>query len=217
MLPELGLDDELLARLLWWDDELARVVAASGCPHCRGPLHQANYHRKPRGGRIVGALEGLTLRRSLCCGHCRARSLPPSVLFLGRRVYLGAVVLIAGVGWSTAASVRELAESTGVPARTLGRWMSWWCETLPVSPTWAELRARFVPPPPDEAALPSSLVARLTGEQAETAVVLQTALLIAPVTTRLGSVARFVREVVQRLGRESLAQKMAVGDEPNFS
>lgn len=221
MLPELGLDDELLTRLLWWDAELARVVAASGCRRCQGPLHQANYARKPRGGRVIEALESLTLRRSLCCGHCRARSQPPSVLFLGRRVYLGAVVLIAGVTWSVAASVRELAESTGVPAQTLRRWTTWWRDTWPSSPVWTELRARFAPPPPDEATLPSSLVARVaahvTGERAGAAVLLQTALLMAPITTRLPSVARFVRAVAQRLGPDRLAQKMMVGAEPIIS
>jgi hypothetical protein len=94
-------------------------------------------------------------------------------------------------------------------------------DTWPLSPVWAELRARFVPPPPDEATLPSSLVARvaahISGERAGAAVLLQTALLMAPVTTRLPAVARFVREVAQRLGPDRLAQKMMVGAEPFIS
>jgi hypothetical protein len=51
-----------------------------------------------------------------------------------------------------------------VPARTLRRWGSWWREIFPRLPTWAELRARFVPPPPEEAELPRSLVERLDSD-----------------------------------------------------
>jgi hypothetical protein len=48
--------------------------------------------------------------------------------------------------------------------RTLRRWGGWWREVFPKLPMWSELRARFVPPPPDEAQLPRSLVVRLGGE-----------------------------------------------------
>lgn len=34
---------------------------------------------------------------SLCCARCRKRRTPPSVRFLGRRVYLAAVVVLACV------------------------------------------------------------------------------------------------------------------------
>jgi hypothetical protein len=33
-------------------------------------------------------------RLSLCCSQCRRRTTPPSVRFLGRRVYLAAVVVL---------------------------------------------------------------------------------------------------------------------------
>lgn len=85
MLHEFGLGDEFLALLYRGDELLAEAVAAAGCPHCGGPLHQAKYPRKPRGGRLFEALGAFTLRRSMCCGHCRRRSLPPSLLFLGTR------------------------------------------------------------------------------------------------------------------------------------
>ena len=68
MLHEFGLGDEFLALLYRGDQLLAEAVAAAGCPHCGGPLHQANYPRKPRGGRLFEALGAFTLRRSMCCG-----------------------------------------------------------------------------------------------------------------------------------------------------
>ena len=64
-------------------------------PFCGGPLHYANYPRKPRGG-PPDLDEVFEIRYSLCCGRegCRRRLLPPSVRFWGRRVYWAPVVLI---------------------------------------------------------------------------------------------------------------------------
>jgi hypothetical protein len=82
MLPDLRLHLECFERLMAWDEELARQVAAARCPHCGGPLHQANYWRKPRGALLAEAGEAFRLRHSLCCGRegCRKRSLPPSAV-----------------------------------------------------------------------------------------------------------------------------------------
>src|SRR4051794_40995532 len=77
------------------DAALADLVAKGGCRRCGGPLHRGHYKRKPRGGALAAAGEVFALRHSLCCGHCRRRKLPPSLRFLGRRVYLGAVVIVA--------------------------------------------------------------------------------------------------------------------------
>ena len=55
MLPDLRLNEECFERLMAWDEELARQVAAARCPHCGGPLHRANYERKPRGGLLAEA------------------------------------------------------------------------------------------------------------------------------------------------------------------
>jgi len=82
--------------LLQIDEELASTVQSRGCPHCGGQLHCADYPRKPRG--IAGALlgEAYQRRRSFCCARegCRRRTTPQSVRFLGRRVYLGALVVL---------------------------------------------------------------------------------------------------------------------------
>jgi hypothetical protein len=80
-------------------------------------------------------------------------------------VYLEVVVVLASVMAEVAATARAAEAASGVPWRTLRRWGSWWREVFPRLPTWAELRARFVPPPPDEAQLPGSLLARLVGQE----------------------------------------------------
>ena len=146
--------------------------------------------------------EGSTLRHSLCCGKrgCRKRSLPPSLRFFGRRVYLEAAVVLGSVLRAAKGCLRVAVEAAGVPARTLQRWGVWWREIFPASLTWAELRSRLVPPAPDEADLPRSLLQHLqkrcadapdpTGESVALA-----ARYLAPMTTqsvREGS--RFVRD-----------------------
>jgi len=158
---------EFFASLEKLDMMIAAKVAAGGCQHCGGPLHQGNYQRKPRGGRIAPTGEAFTRRHSLCCGRrgCRKRALPPSLRFLGRRVYLEVVVVLASVLWQVLATTRAAEAASGVPVRTLRRWRSWWSEVFPGLPTWRELRARFVPPPPNEAQLPGSLLVRLGGNR----------------------------------------------------
>lgn len=162
------------------DERIARLVAADRC-ECGGPLHRANFERKPRGALIAAAGESFTLRFGLCCGSCRTRTLPPSVRFLGRRVYFGAVVLLASV-WALCGSA-----GAGVPRRTVRRWLGWWTSIFPTLPMFTELRARFAPPPPDAAALPLSFIERLAEElgplDVEKILVLA-AQLLAPMTTQ---------------------------------
>ena len=85
-------DDKLLELLAAEDARVARITKAAGCPRCGGRLDRADYPRKPRGGP-----EGTAERRlSFCCCRdgCRRRATPPSLVFLGRRVYLGMAVLL---------------------------------------------------------------------------------------------------------------------------
>lgn len=166
------------------DEVIAAAVAAGRCRHCEGPLHRGDYRRKPRGALLAAAGEAFTRRHSLCCGRrgCRRRALPPSLRFLGRRVYLEVVVVVASmIAQAVAMTARTAITATGVPLRTLRRWSTWWRETFPRLPVWVELRARFIPPPPNEAELPRSLLARLGAEDAET--VLLAARYLAPATT----------------------------------
>ena len=75
--------------LLAVDQDLAEETRKKACP-CGGRLHSANYPRKPR-GTPVQLPERECLRLSFCCDRdgCRKRVTPPSVRFLGPKVYSG--------------------------------------------------------------------------------------------------------------------------------
>lgn len=207
---------EYFSRLEEIDKAIAATVAAAGCPHCDGPLHRGDYRRKPRGGLVAAAGEAFTRRHSLCCGRrgCRKRSLPPSLRFLGRRIYLETVVLLAGVWEQVLATLRDAVDRSGVPARTLRRWGSWWRGRFPTLPIWTELQACFVPPPPDPATLPQSLITRIEevigagGDVAPKSriedVMLLVARCLAPMTTRsVVDGSRFVRAVFAATAAEA--------------
>ena len=193
MLHDRELGGEFFEALFVCDEAIAEQVAAAGCRHCGGPLYQSNYERKPRGAWIAGAGEAFSLRHSLCCGRegCRRRALPPSLRFLGRRVYLEVVVVLASAVVQLSSSLRRARALTGVPGWTLRRWADWWTEAFPASRTWQEIRAAFAPPPPDEGRLPMSLLERLGIEPGQAgggasivpAVCRQAAVLLAPTTT----------------------------------
>jgi len=88
-------DSSLFALLLRFDEDVAAEVRLAGCMACGGVLHSARYPRKPRGGP-----EGLGAehrrRPSFCCAvdGCRRRATPPSLRFLGRKVFFGLWVLL---------------------------------------------------------------------------------------------------------------------------
>lgn len=206
MLRDLPLNVDFFSRLTAVDAEIAQQVAAAGCRFCEGPLHQANYERKPRGGLLAAAGESFSLRHSLCCGRrgCRRRALPPSLRYLGRRVYLESVLLLACLVARTVAMLRQASVTTGVPVRTLRRWTAWWTGAFVQSRTWTELRASFVPPPPEEDDLPRSLLARIEqllpcrASPASAEVCRRAARLLAPATTSsVPDGARFVRAALE--------------------
>jgi hypothetical protein len=158
----LKLGSEFFARLEKIDAAVAVRVAAEGCAHCGGPLHRGFYMRKPRGAAIAAGEES-KVRHSLCCGRrgCRKRSLPPSLRFLGRRVYVEAVVLMASICAQVQTELAAVSKYCGVPRITLKRWGAWWRGEFVRSEVWTELRARFVPPPPDEDGMPLTMFDRL--------------------------------------------------------
>lgn len=156
------------------DDQLAEQVHQRGCIHCGGPLHCGDYPRKPR-GLPEGFEEAFSSRRSWCCGHCRKRSTPPSVRFLGRKVYVGWLVFVAVIQWLAGML------PAAVPRRTLRRWSHWWRAVFVELPFWKMAVGQFVPPPPDTGQLPRSLVERFTG--AVESQLQQALAFVAPVTT----------------------------------
>src|SRR5712675_745024 len=75
--------------LLDFDQDIAIAARQERCLLCRSAVHSARYRRKPRGG-PAGLGEEHDWRFSFCCAldGCRKRKTPPSLRFLGRKVYL---------------------------------------------------------------------------------------------------------------------------------
>lgn len=106
--------------------------------------------------------------------------------FLGRKVYAGAVVVLATAlqHGPSKKSVTALSSLLGITRRTLVRWRRWWSTAFATSRFWTSLRGRFVPVI-DEAAIPASLLSRMLGiDDAEQLIALLR--VVAPVTTRPG-------------------------------
>ena len=176
---------QLLFRI---DSSIAEEVREHGC-ECGGVLHAAPYPRKPRG--IRSALEEASYqsRLSFCCSQdgCRRRSTPPSVRFLGRKVYLGViVVLLTALNHGlTEPRRRRLIEELDVPLQTLWRWRRWWREQFVATRCWRAVAGQFIPPI-DANTLPGALLERRTGSGLSERLV-QVLVLIGPVTTSSSS------------------------------
>lgn len=176
-------DARLYEMLLKCDDDLAATVRQGGCT-CGGVLHSARIPRKPRGAGVT-LPEGYDRRHSFCCAEdgCRKRATPPSLRFLGRKVYLGTVVALvtAMTQGMTGRRMAELRRAVGVSRQTLARWRAWWREVFPLTPFWQEASALLSPPASVEE-LPASLVARFAdGAMAED--VVRLLMFIRPITT----------------------------------
>lgn len=142
-----------LARL---DEEIASEMKLQGCPFCGGDLHSARYPRKPRG--LPAEVEHeFQFRASFCCSRegCRRRTTPRSVRFLGRKVFIGAAVVLRH--GPTLARLSHLRELTGVSARTVARWRTWWQSAVPRTRWWVSVRG-LLRCPASEHSLPASLL-----------------------------------------------------------
>ena len=177
-------DSRFYQLLFHMDQSLAADVQVGGCCFCGGVLHSARYPRKPRG--LRSALdESYETRLSFCCAvdGCRRRNTPPSVRFLGRKVYLGTmiVLLTALQHGLTDKRRRALIERLNIPPQTLARWHRWWQEVFPTSRCWRAERSHFIPPVPTDQ-LPGALLGRFTGTTLPQCLC-QMLLLICPVST----------------------------------
>lgn len=165
------------------DRDVAWQVQARGCSHCGGVLHSACYPRKPRG--VCRQLLGPTYesRLSFCCSQrdCRRRCTPPSVRYLGRRVYLGVIVTLACALKHGLSDQRRayLIERLPIDRRTLKRWLAWWQGQLPMTPFWLAMKGRFSSPLSD---LPGALLGVIQSEPL-TGRVAQLLALLMPLTT----------------------------------
>ena len=155
--------------LLAFDGDLAEAARVGRCRHCTGALHSAKFKRKPRGrGCKLGPEHDQ--RFSFCCAvdGCRGRETPASLRFLGRRVYVAAIVVLIAVlqHGVTDARLARLAEVVSVDRRTIARWRRWWRDGFTATPFWRIARARFMPPV-DHDHLPAALIARFSGVMPE--------------------------------------------------
>ena len=167
MLDDLDLGGEFFGLLEREDEAVTQRVAAVGCQVCEGRLHRSDFDRKPRGALIAPAGEAFVRRFSLCCGRegCRKRATPPSVRFLGRRVYLGVVVLVASIVALSLRAAGEVRRQTGVPGRTVRRWLGWWQGPFLDTEVFVTICARLIGV--DVGQVPASIVGRLEGTRTE--------------------------------------------------
>jgi hypothetical protein len=181
-------DANFFRHLLHLDERLAQEVQQQGCQYCGAVLHSARYPRKPRGvnRHLLGA--EYEYRLSFCCASegCRRRSTPGSVRFLGRRVYLGVVVVLITVLASGVDTKRAayLSEQLGIGERTLQAWRRWWRQAFVGSVFWRQAKAQLMPPVA-ESRLPAELLARFSAERLAEQLS-QLLSFIAPVSTGAG-------------------------------
>jgi hypothetical protein len=160
---------EFYRLLLRFDEDLAVAERALGCRRCGKVLHVGHYARKPRGA-PPGLGEPYSKRFSFCCAdrQCRKRRTPPSLRFLGRKVYLGAVVvLVSALGCGvTPTRQARLKEWVGVSRQTVLRWRQWWQEIFPRSLFWRTAQGAL-DAPVEIGALPLSLLEKFPGSARE--------------------------------------------------
>lgn len=147
MLSELLQKVSLFYLLHCIDADLAKQQQQERCPHCGGPLHQANYQRQAW-GKPGSIPDEYLIRHSLCCGRegCRHRTLPPSCIYLGRKVYWAGIVLVVMAlrqRRPEGASARQIMDQFGISRKTLLRWMAYFREVFPHTAQWQCLRGRL--------------------------------------------------------------------------
>jgi hypothetical protein len=101
------------------------------------------------------------------CG-CRSRTTPPSLRFLGRKVYLATIVVLVSMMQHgvTEGRLERLNEVFDVDRRTVVRWLQWWRNAFTATAFWRNARAAFSPPVEWDH-LPATLFERFRGEAAE--------------------------------------------------
>jgi len=163
-IEEILRDTRFYELLLGFDRQIADAAHAGPCRECGCKLHWGSFDRKPRGV-PAGLGREHTRRFSLCCAKdgCRTRETPSSLRFLGRKVYLGAMVVLISAMQSglNPARMKRLKALVGVSRRTVLRWRDWWTSAFTESPFWRAHRA--LAPAASTADLPASLLRSFDG------------------------------------------------------
>ena len=140
--------ENLYNDLLQIDREFALETQHKGCPYCGGVLHRANYLRVPRGLSELFDISHV-VRFSFCCSgdECRRRTTPPSVRFLGRKQYLGVLVLLlcARGQLSRTHTSGDLRACLRPHERTVCRWLAWWRDIVLGTRFWTHAKGLFMP------------------------------------------------------------------------
>ena len=156
------------------------MIATSPTPHGAWAAHgvAALFIPRPIGAsRVAGpaasgaSTTGASASAALDGG--RSRATPPSLRFLGPKVYIAAIVVLIAIlrHGATAPRMRELTEVIGVDRRTVERWRTWWRDSFTATPFWQVARAAFMPPV-DQDRLPAALIERFAGDNADRLVAL---------------------------------------------
>ncbi len=165
MYQQLLADAAFYRLLLRFDEDLAAAERELGCRVCGQRLEVGDFRRKPR-GLAVQLGERFAERLSFCCADrsCRKRRTPASLRFLGRKVYLGGIVVLISAMrcGASPARMRRLHELVGVSRHTVSRWSRWWREQLPASALWRAIAGTLMPPV-CAAQLPAALLERFAG------------------------------------------------------
>jgi len=164
-IEEILRDTRFYELLLGFDRQIADAAHAGACRECGSKLHWGSFGRKPRGAPAVLGREH-TRHFSLCCPRdgCRTRETPSSLRFLGRKVYLGAMVVLISAMQSGLKPelMKRLRELVGVSRRTVLRWREWWRTVFTMSPFCRAHRG--LAPAAKDADLPASLLQSFKGE-----------------------------------------------------
>lgn len=172
--------------LFHFDQDIANGARRGRCLRCRSVVHSARYRRKPR-GRLCRLSDEHDWRFSFCCSRegCRKRKTPPSLRFLGPKVYLAAMIVVIAImrEGPTTGRMRRLSALVSVSRRTVERWRRWWAESFTATPFWQIARAQLMPPV-DQARLPVALIERFGGPLREQLVALLS--FLGPVTGGAG-------------------------------
>ncbi len=159
-------DPRFYSFLLQIDQDIAEEVRQNCCIYCGSTLHSADYPRKPRGPRGV-MTDNDKIRLSFCCAldGCRRRNTPPSIRFLGPKVYLGfIIILVTALEHGLSNKRRQyLIEQLDISPQTFYRWKKWWIETFSYSRCWQLIRGNFIPPL-EVLQFPGAILGRLTGQ-----------------------------------------------------
>jgi len=109
------------------------------------------YIRKPRGFPEEVSSDILekyfSFRFSYLCLDCRKRMTPPSIRFLGRKVYVSAAIIMAckAIELGHAVSLEEIRRliSKYIPKITARRWVAWWRQAVWNSSFWREWQGKL--------------------------------------------------------------------------